>query len=182
MTLRTIVITILCAAFLSGCGSSKTQSPASPVIDHGLAQPPPPDDPALKTPLAKPESHTLAAGTVLQVRSLSAIDSAVNFPGFLTGAVEEDVMGADGKLAIPSGSNVAIAVRKFGRTGAISTLQLGLYSINIAGTQYSLSDGVKDASTLSLTEDAGRGPGHSSVHLEYGQHMTFKLDAPVNLH
>lgn len=115
------------------------------------------------------------------VRSLSVIDSSVNFPGFLTGAIDADVMGADGQLAIPAGSSVAIAVRQGGRTGALSTLQLGLYSINIGGNQYSLSNGVKDAATLSLTEDAGKGPGHSSVHVEYGEQLAFKLEAPVQL-
>ena len=169
----------LCAVFLAGCGS-KTQ-PASPVLDRGLAQPPHLEDTAPKTPVGKPESRSLAAGTVLLVRSLSVVDSSVNFPGFLPGAVDADVMGADGLLAIPSGSSVAIAVRQTGRTGAISTLRLGLYSINIGGNQYPLSNGVKDAATLSLAEDAGKGPGHSSVHIEYGEQLEFKLEAPVQL-
>jgi hypothetical protein len=45
-----------------------------------------------------------------------------------------------------------------------------------------LSNGLKDASTLVLTEDAGKGPSHSAVHLQYGEHVSFKLDAAVKLH
>jgi hypothetical protein len=98
------------------------------------------------------------------------------------GIVESDVNGADGRLAIPAGSRVAVIVRESNKKNSISTLRLGLYGINIGGRQYVMSDGAKDSATLLLTEDAGKGAGHSSVHVEYGASLTFKLDAPVQLH
>jgi hypothetical protein len=159
---------------------SKTQTE---VFDRGLAQPPQHvEQPARKTPVAQPQSHSLAAGTVLPIRFESVIDSSVAFGGFLMGTVESDVNGADGQLAIPAGSSVAIMVRESKRTGSVSTLQLGLYSMNVAGHQYLLTNGAKDAATVVLTEDAGHGAGHSSVHIQYGDHLTFKLDVPVQLH
>jgi len=103
------------------------------------------------------------------------------FPGYVMGIVESDVSGADGRLAIPAGSHAAIIVRQSSRFGAISTLHLGLYTINVTGHQYSLSNGAKDAAALLLTEDAGKGPGHSSVHIQYGDHLAFKLETPVQL-
>jgi len=98
------------------------------------------------------------------------------------GSIETDVKGADGGIAVPAGSEVAIIVRDATKEGPISTLRLGLYSVNVAGVQTPLSNGLKDASTLVLTEDAGKGPSHSAVHLQYGEHVSFKLDAAVKLH
>jgi hypothetical protein len=164
---------------MAGCGSKTPK----PVIDRELAQPPQlVEQTARKTQVVQPQSHSLAAGTVLPVRFDSVIDSAVAFVGFLMGTVESDVNGSDGQLAIPSGSSVAMVVRESKKTGSVSTLQLGLYSMNVAGHQYLLTDGAKDAATVVLTEDAGHGAGHSSVHIQYGDHVTFKLDVPVQLH
>jgi hypothetical protein len=130
----------------------------------------------------RPQTNNIAAGTVVPVRSISVIDSSERFPGYVLGIVESDVKGADGRLAIPADSRVALIVRQSNKKNAISTLQLGLYSINIGGRQYVTSNGAVDSSTLLLTEDAGRGPGHSSVHIQYGQHLAFKLDTPLQLH
>lgn len=179
MVLRTIFIGSLWAVFLAGCGSKTTSVPR--VFDRGLAQPPPLQGFAPTTPQAKQESHSLAAGTVVPVRNLSVIDSSVMFPGYMMGVVESNVNGSDGRIAIPAGSHVAIIVRESSKMASVSILQMGLYSINIGGHQYVLSNGVRDSSTLVLKEDAGKGPGHSSVHLTYGEHLAFKLDAPVEL-
>jgi hypothetical protein len=151
------------------------------VFDRGLAQPPHLEDTAPQTPPVRPQSTSLAAGTAVPVQSISVIDSSVRVPGYVMGVVDSDVNGADGRLAIPAGSHVAIIVRQSNKNNSISTLQLGLYSININGHQYVMSNGAKDAATLVLTEDAGRGAGHSSVHVQYGEHLEFKLDTPVQL-
>jgi hypothetical protein len=150
------------------------------VFDRGLAQPPHLEEEP-ETPTVRPQSSSLAAGAVVPIRSISVIDSSVRFPGYVMGIVDSNVNGADGKLAIPAGSHVAIIVRQANKNNSISTLQLGLYSINIGGHQYVVSNGAKDAATLLLTEDAGRGAGHSSVHIQYGEHLEFKLDTPVQL-
>jgi hypothetical protein len=152
------------------------------VLDHGLATPPQLETSTPKKPDAQPESHSIAPGTIVPVRSISVIDSSVLFRGYVMGIVEENVNGSDGRVAIPAGSPVAVIVRRSSRTGSISALQLGLYTVNIGGHQYSMSNGIKDSSTLLLTEDAGQGPGHSSVHVLYGDHLSFKLDVPVQLH
>jgi hypothetical protein len=115
------------------------------------------------------------------MRLLSVIDSSIPFEGFAMGAVETDVRGADGQIAIPAGSQAAIAVREAGKSGAFSVVRLGLYSLNVAGHQYPLSNGIKDPATLAFTEDAGKGSTHSAVHLQYGSHIEFKLDRPVQL-
>jgi hypothetical protein len=176
---RTIVIGSLCIAFVAGCGSKTPK----PIIDRGLAQPPQLiEQTAQKTAVAQPESRSLAVGTVVPIRFESVVDSAVAFGGYAMGTVESDVNGADGQLAIPAGSSVAMVIRESKKTGGVSTLQLGLYSTNIAGHQYALTNGAKDAATVVLTEDAGHGSGHTSVHIQYGDHITFKLDVPVQLH
>lgn len=118
----------------------------------------------------------------MPVRLASVVDSSVPYSGFIMGAVESDVNGTDGQVAIPAGSQTAIMVRDASRSGPISTLRLGLYSINVAGHQHSLTNGIKDAATIVLTENAGQGPSHSTVHLQYGTHLDFKLDEPVQLH
>ena len=167
---------------LPGCG--KKQPDTKSASAASLAQPPvftpsEPVSPAARVP--EPPSHSLAAGTVVPVRLASVVDSSMTFNGFIMGQVDADVKGADGQLAIPAGSQIAMLVRESNKSGPISTLRIGLYTINIAGHQHALSNGVRDAATVVLTEDAGRGPSHSSVHLQYGSHLDFKLDAPVQL-
>jgi hypothetical protein len=97
------------------------------------------------------------------------------------GEVSGDVKGAGGRIAIPAGSAATIVIRQMGKTGPRSTVELGLYSVNILGRQYALSNGRTAAATVRFSEDAGKGPTHSSVHLQYGYGLDFRLDSTVQL-
>jgi len=125
-------------------------------------------------------SQELASGTSIPVELRTVLDSSLA-SGFVLGVLAEDVMGGNGGVAIPAGSAVTMLIRKMGKTGAISVLDLGLYSVNIAGQQYGLSDGETDAAILHFTEDAGNGPAHRAVHLQYGRRLEFKLEHAVAL-
>jgi hypothetical protein len=169
-----------CVLLLFGCQRSRDKS-ALPLPDSDPVAP-------VAVPVAAPAqqpavelSHSVPAGTVVPVELKSVIDTANGFQGYIGGVVPTDVRSPDGRVAIPAGSRATILVRKIGRTGAISVLDLGLYSMNILGKEFTFSNGVEDASTLSFTEDAGKGPGHSAVHLQYGYELDFKLNKAVQL-
>jgi hypothetical protein len=102
--------------------------------------------------------------------------------GFLPGQVTSDVKAADGSVAIPANSPAVIIVRESKKSGAISRMVLGLYSVKIGEGEHALSDGAKEPATLTLTEDAGKGNTHSAVHLQFGANLDFELEAPVQLH
>jgi hypothetical protein len=125
---------------------------------------------------ARPPSHLIAAGTPIPVRLQSTIDSSDPDIGYPVGITDAPVMGADGKLAIPAGSAVTLAIREANKRGGISVLKLGLYSINIAGLGCLMSDGRTEAARLDYTEDAGRGAAHMTVHLDYGSVVEFRLE------
>ncbi len=126
-------------------------------------------------------SNSLAAGTRVPVELSALVDSSFTGRDLVGARVTEDVKGPDGRTAIPAGSSVTLIIREANRKGPISVVVLGLYSVFIAGRQFSLSTGQTDAATLSFSDDAGKGPGHSAVHLNYGYPLTFKLDTAVQL-
>ncbi len=128
---------------------------------------------------AREMDRGLSAGTVIPVQLQAVIDSSVTGPSFSGGIVPTDVNGPQGRVAIPAGSPVVMAIRLIGRKGPISKIVLGLYAIVISGHEYPLSNGSKDPATLTFTEDAGEGLAHGAVHLQYGARLDFKLDTPV---
>ena len=109
------------------------------------------------------------------------IDSSQTLQGFVSGVVPSEVKGSDGRVAIPAGSRVTMLIRRIGRIGPTSVVDLGLYSINILGKEFSFSNGIDDAAVVKLTDDAGLGPGHNAVHLQYGNLLQFRLDRSVQL-
>jgi hypothetical protein len=131
-------------------------------------------------PLSGDLSHTIAAGTFIPVELRDTLDSSYPRPQFMQGVVAFDVKGPDGRTALPAGSAVTIFVREMGRTGSISKVVIDLDGVYLHGSQYSLT-GSNDPATLTFTEDAGGGPAHSSVHLEYGRQLDFKLGTAVQL-
>jgi hypothetical protein len=94
---------------------------------------------------------------------------------------DEDVKGADGRTAIPAGSTVTMVVREASKKGPISRVEVGLYAVFIGGRAFNLSDGNTDAASLTFTADAGEGPGHTTVHIERGTRLAFKLSRAVEL-
>ena len=66
-------------------------------------------------------------------------------------------------------------------TGSVSKVVLGLYGLYLDGREFGLSDGRADAASVVFTEDAGKGPAHTAVHLYYGYPVDFKLQREVVL-
>lgn len=120
----------------------------------------------------------------MPVELLTVADSSALAPAtFLPAMITENVNGPDGKLAIPANSPVVLVARDVkDRVGSLSEIQLGLFSINVAGHQYVVSDGVNDPARVAFTEDSGLGPAHSTVHLQYGFEFDLKIDRTVQLH
>jgi hypothetical protein len=170
-----------CLATLAGCGREKVASAgnsASPAaqIDFSDFKPSPP------APLPANLSRNIAAGTSIPVLFDYVLDSTVALrTQFMYSTTAADVKGTDGGVAIPAHSTVTIIVRDSSRRGSISRVEIGLYTVSIGGRTISLSDGAADAANLVFTEDAGLGPGHSSVHVERGTLLEFKLSRPVEL-
>ncbi len=106
-----------------------------------------------------------------------------NFPSarFAVGSVASDVKGSDGRIALPAGSAVTLAVRDMKKTGAISILNISIYTVNVLGKQIGFSDGRTEAAQLTFTEDAGQGSTHTAVHLQYGQVLDFKTNRGVQI-
>ncbi len=85
---------------------------------------------------------SVPAGTRIRVRNSDAIrsDRATNgqtFPGVVT----EDVIGDDGKVAIPKGADATLAIRSVRDQGKIkgqSHLTVDLDSVTVQGRQYTL--------------------------------------------
>jgi hypothetical protein len=111
----------------------------------------------------------------------TVLDTSFLSVRFAVGEVISDVKGPDGKVALPAGSTVTIAVRESGKTGARSELNVSIYSVNVLGRQYSFSDGRTEAARLQFTDDAGKGSTHTAVHLQYNCELDFRLDRPVSL-
>jgi len=164
----------------SSATSVATATPAASVSAPAVAAAPP--APAAPAPSAVPVSKTLSAGTNIPIVLLEALDSDVPYLSpFVTGAVDHDVMGADGRLAIPAGARVLMIPSIQGKGGSISRLTLGLFAIDIAGRQSRFNKREKGTAWADFKEDAARGAAHRSVHLSVGTVLNFKLQLPVEL-
>jgi hypothetical protein len=156
-----------------GCGNQNKDAGATTVV-------PVVPEKAVMPSEAAPQSFRIAKGTVLPVSLGTLLDSSIEF-GLVPGTAAENVKGSDGAVAIPAGSPVVMLCRYMGRKGPISELIIGLQSIRVGGRNFALTDGATDAATVKFREDAGLGPGHSSVHLDFGTVIEFKLDRAIDL-
>jgi hypothetical protein len=119
---------------------------------------------------------------VITLEIKTVLDSSLMAPGQLMWArATEDVKDSAGRTVIPAGSSMTFIIRQSGRSGSISVLSLGLYSVSVGGRSYRLSNGDKDAATVTFTEDAGQGASHAAVHLFAGQRIDFKLGSALQL-
>jgi hypothetical protein len=79
---------------------------------------------------------TVPVGTTVNVRTNDTIDMRDASDGrIFTGTVERDVIGRDGRIAIPRGANAELIVRNVGR----DDLALDLESITVEGRRYVVS-------------------------------------------
>jgi Protein of unknown function (DUF3011) len=99
---------------------------------------------------AMPEVTRIEPGTVVPVRTNQYISSARADGRIFTGSVSQDVMGSNGALAIPQGSDVELIVRN----AANGDLVLDLESVMINGRRYAV-----DASANRIDADKKEGVG-----------------------
>jgi hypothetical protein len=97
-----------------------------------------------------PEVTRIEPGTVVPVRTNQYISSARADGRVFTGSVSQDVMGSNGALAIPQGSEVELIVRN----AANGDLVLDLESVMINGRRYAV-----DASANRIDADKKEGVG-----------------------
>ena len=93
------------------------------------------------------QTRTIAAGTSITVRNNEPIDARQTDGRVFSGVVHQDVLDADGNVAIPRGSDVELIVR----TDPNHDLALDLESVTVNGQRYALTahsdrlaDGQKD--------------------------------------
>jgi hypothetical protein len=87
-------------------------------------------------PPPPPAIHArIEPGTILTVRTNERISEARADGRIFTGTVDQDVLGARGKLAIPRGSNVELIVR----VARDNDLILDLESVTVDGQRYAIN-------------------------------------------
>lgn len=90
---------------------------------------------------------SLASGTSIDVRTNEAINvKEVSDGRTFTGVVDKDVLGANGQVAIPRGSNAQLVVRRV----SDNEMAVDLDSINVNGRRYV----VGTAATAPVTSDS----------------------------
>ncbi len=124
------------------------------------AQPAPPPAP---TPAPAPAPLGLASGVTLSTTTLDSIHSRYNKPGDLIRTrVASDVKDSEGRVVIPAGSVVTLAVLEIApaaNKGATPTLVLSARNVEINGLVYRMTARVTDIQS----ELKSRGVGASEV-------------------
>jgi len=139
----------------SGGGAAPTRRASNAVHEHHYHP-------------AQTEIHTktyvLPDGTKVSVRTEDTIDSAKAAEGQTYAAeVADDVLDANGDVAVPRGSNAQIVIRSASKGGKIrgaSDLVLDLQSISVEGQQYLVS-------TTDLQQKGKQGVGANKRTAEY---------------
>jgi len=100
--------------------------------------------------LAVAQAATIGAGTSISVRTNETIDAKKSDGRVFSGVVDQDVMDANGAVAIPKGSNAELMVKSI----SSKDLALDLESISVGGQRYAVT---ADASQLSSSQRDGVG-------------------------
>ena len=128
----------------------------------------------------------LDPGTMISVRTNAPIDSDRSDGRVYTGTVDQDVRGENGRLAIPRGSNVELAVR----VAPDNDLKLDIDSVVVNGRRYDVTsdpkriESQKDRSLVGSIVGAisgGRVQGRD-VHVPRGTVLNFRLERPLYVH
>lgn len=114
---------------------------------------------------------------IVEVMDSDAIEQGA----FSFAVVAEDVLGADGKIAIPAGAPALLVVRQVGRQGGISHLTLALYQVIVGEKTYRMLAGNQDLALLALVEDSTKGAMHRSVHVERQARLEFRISTSIKL-
>jgi len=104
---------------------------------------------ALST-LAAAQVRTIGTGTSISVRTNETIDVKKSDGRVFAGVVDQDVMDANGSVAIPKGSNAELIVKN----ASNKDLTLDLESVSVNGQRYAVT---ADASSISSGQRDGIG-------------------------
>ena len=118
-------------------------TPPTQPVQTTAAQPAAPQ-PALAPAPPPPVQVTIPAGTVVTVRMIDPIDSSRNRPGEEFDATLNSAVVADGRVAMPQGSNARVRLvesKSAGHMKGQSELELELVSITANGTTYDVTSG-----------------------------------------
>jgi len=110
-------------------GMAPADAPAPPPAD---APPPPPANPQAQGPI-------LPAGSEIVVRTNETIDSSTSAEGqTFSASIDRDVLGPDGTVLIPKGSDARLVIRRAKAGGDVGTSQLvlDLDSVTLQGQRY----------------------------------------------
>ena len=108
--------------------------------------------------LAMAQVRTIGAGTTIEVRTNETIDAKRSDGQVFSGVVNQDVMDASGRLAIPRGSEAELIVRRISG----NELSLDLDSVTVNGQRYVLA-----AAETRLGEERRDGIGANSRTAKY---------------
>ena len=92
---------------------------------------------------------TIGAGTTIKVRTNKAIKTSDSNGQVFSAVVDQDVMGKNGKVVIPKGSNAELMVKRI----SSDNVALDLDSVTVNGQRY----GVQTENVISSTEKQGVG-------------------------
>lgn len=150
--------------------SASTAQPAAgspPPADASASQPasaPGQPAPAPAQPAPAPVVLTIPAGTTLEVRNNSTIDSETAQPGqTYSGVVARDIRDSNGNVAIPHGSGATLVVRSAsgqGRFQGQSDIVVDVASVNINGREHRLE-------TSDIAERGQEGVGKNKRTAEF---------------
>lgn len=98
-----------------------------------------------------PRMARIEPGTLIPVRTNDRITSDRADGRIFTGSVDQDVMGSDGRLAIPRGSNVELIVR----VARDQDLILDLESVTVEGQRYAVDAGADHVEATSDKDTVG---------------------------
>lgn len=122
-------------------------APESAPAPAPVEQVPPASQQAADTPPPPPQpvSITIPAGTVITVRMVDSVDSAVNHTGDEFAATVDSPISEDGQLVIPRYAKARLRLvsdRNAGRIKGRSEVQLQLVSVTVGGKTYAVNSGV----------------------------------------
>src|SRR2546427_6279999 len=102
--------------------------------------------------VAVAQVRTIPRGTTISVRTYGPISVSRNDGRVFEGAVDEDVLDQEGRVAIPGGSRAELTVRNFGDR----ELVLDMESVSVRGERYAVATNEERAGVPARREGPGR--------------------------
>jgi BON domain-containing protein len=124
--------------------------------------------PALPTPPSappappQPRDVVVPVSSMMRVRMIDAVDSAVNHPGEIFHAALESPMMVDGTVVVPRGTDIYVRLassKKAGRLKGKSELHLELLKMDFQGRSYSLYSSTYTATGTSKGKETAKKVG-----------------------